>query len=58
MTVTEDFICFTCKHFNKDKPGCKAFDEIPVEFISDNGHKNVIPDQKGDFVYEPVDVTS
>lgn len=52
MTVTEDFICFRCKHFNVDEPGCKAFEDIPIEKILESGHDQKIEGQKGDFLFE------
>ncbi|MFM2392931.1 MAG: hypothetical protein RLZZ546_913 [Bacteroidota bacterium] len=55
MTVSEDFICFTCKHWNTDKPGCKAFEEIPVEVILEIGHDNVIEGQNGNFIHEGIE---
>lgn len=59
-----DFIhyddCFFCKYFRGDEGGvdrCLAFpDGIPDKINSIwQNHLTVAPDQKGDYVFEPID---
>ena len=45
-------VCNTCKHYLEDKK-CEAFAEIPDEILTGESiHKNVLPNQTNDIVYE------
>jgi hypothetical protein len=48
-------ICFRCKHFDIETSKCPAFKgDIPDEILfGDNDHKEPLPDQKNDIVFEP-----
>lgn len=50
----KNFICFSCKHFADDAPGCAAFpDGIPDEITSgDNKHKKPLKDQENALIFE------
>lgn len=52
----ENLICFSCKHFDEIKGGCKAFpDGIPDEITSgDNDHSEPLPGQKNNIVFEKI----
>ncbi|MCZ2101119.1 MAG: hypothetical protein LC107_06235 [Chitinophagales bacterium] len=43
--------CNRCKHYLGNAK-CKAYDDIPDEIITNNSHKEVRPDQKGQYVFE------
>jgi len=42
--------CNKCKYNNMDG-SCEAFDNIPREFKYDVLHSEIVPEQKGNFVY-------
>jgi len=46
--------CFICKHY-LGQCTCRAFpDGIPMEYVlGEENHFVVVPDQVGDYVYEP-----
>lgn len=47
------YMCEHCKHF-KHGHSCLAFDVIPLDILLDaESHTTVLPDQKGDYVFEP-----
>ena len=47
-----DFICSSCKHFDRINGGCKAFpDGIPDSINGGNDHKAKIKGQRGDYVF-------
>lgn len=50
-------VCFNCKHFDIETSTCKAFPtEIPMEILGgDNPHKEPLPNQENDIVFEPKD---
>jgi len=46
------YLCEDCKHFISGLK-CKAFDLIPLKmFDNPEGHISVVPEQKGNFVFE------
>jgi len=50
-----DFICSSCKHFDRINGGCKAFpDGIPDSINNKNDHNKPLPGQKNKIVYEKV----
>lgn len=51
--ITRPYMCEDCKHFEHGFT-CAAFDLIPDEIIEAGAesHDHVIPEQKGDFVFE------
>jgi hypothetical protein len=50
----KNFICFNCKHFSDDAPGCAAFtDGIPEEITSgDDKHTKPLKGQENALVFE------
>jgi hypothetical protein len=55
--ITEDFICFKCRHFRKISGGCDAFPENIPDSIAKEGepHDVPLPGQGNDIVFEPLD---
>ena len=52
--TTKDLICFNCKHWREDAPGCDAFpDGIPNEILEKNEHAEPLEGQGNDLVYTP-----
>lgn len=44
--------CSDCKYFNWDNCTCKAFEDIPSEYLSgEKIHDKVVEGQKGNFVF-------
>lgn len=53
--INRPYECEHCKHYISYQT-CAAYDVIPMSII-DKGpesHNRVFPDQKGDYVFEPV----
>ena len=53
MDVTEDFICFRCKHIRPLSGGCAAFPEgIPFGMGVNFKHSKPLPGQKNNIIFE------
>jgi len=57
MILTEQPICFKCKHFDINTSTCEAFKgDIPDEILEgDNDHSKPLPNQGNDIVFEPLE---
>lgn len=57
MILTEEPICYKCKHFDENTSTCKAFKgDIPDEILEgDNDHSKPLPDQENEIVFEPIE---
>ena len=52
MDVTEDFICFRCKHIRPLSGGCAAFPEgIPFGMGVNFKHSKPLPGQKNNIIF-------
>lgn len=45
--------CSSCKNKFNDEPGCRAFEEIPMEILlGENNHTELFSGQETDIVFE------